>query len=156
MDGSIRLVATKSDRAQETPEAEVREIESKAQNWSEPSQASETRYVRAFNLWLGLLPENKRSIARKILADAHKPLAELREAIRNKKAELASISFDQSTSPRELSRLGVELQTLQAALYNRLNGVSRRMKEETGLEMGRLDPQSMWLLPPTLPAQRVN
>lgn len=132
---------------QGSPEDTLQELTAKSRDWSEPSQASEERYLAAFRRWLGDLPQPQQQQAREIIKDVHKHLSTLRAAIRAKKAELTSLSFDRHTAPEELSRLGMELRSLQASLRAQLNNISTRLRNEAGIDMGDLAKQTFWLTP---------
>lgn len=128
----------------------VEDLNAKLAEISEPSRQSERQYVAAVRGWLDTLDPPKREIARKIMREAHPGLKALREAIRNKKTQLASISFDKGMPPEALPRLGMELQQLRASLNAELDRLSNRLKREANVEV--VSPgDSYWLSPPSHP-----
>lgn len=133
----------------ETPNQTVDGLSAKANDWNEPSQHSEMRYIYAIRQWLNSLATHEQNIARKILREAHPRMRALRIAIREKKSQLAAISFDKHTRPETLPKLGQELQALRSALRNELKHVDRRLREEAGIPMGPLGGDGFWLAPPT-------
>lgn len=124
----------------------VDSLKAKAGDISEPSIHSETRYVDAIRAWLATLEPFKRERAREIMLEAHPELSALREAIRDKKSELASISFGKGMPPETLPRLGMELQKLRANLSAELKRVSERLRYEAGVDMAP-PGDSFWLSP---------
>lgn len=130
------------------PEKTVDLLAARADDWQEPSRKSEEIYVLAIRRWLDTLPPPQREITTKILREAHPALKNLRAAIREKKAELASLSFSSDTRPETLPRLGQELQTLRASLRAELEKLNRRLKSEAGARMGPLGGDGFWLPPP--------
>lgn len=126
----------------------VEELEARSGELSEPSQESEELYVKAVRSWLATLAPYKRERARRIMRDAHPGLQALREAIRDKKSQLASISFDKGMPPETLPRLGMELQRLRADLNAQLRQVGDRLRSEADVEIGPADDDSFWLAPP--------
>lgn len=124
-------------------------LAAKAREWSEPSQNSEIRYVYAIRKWLSSLNPDERAIAQKILREAHPRTRALRVAIREKKSQLAAISFDHHTRPETLPRLGQELQALRAALRQELKAVDQRLRDEAGIPTGPLGGDGFWLAPLT-------
>lgn len=132
-----------------SPDDTVEELEAKAKDWTEPSRASEEVYVAAMRRWLDTLEPFKRERARKIMSSAHPALRDLREAIRQKKAQLAGLSFDRGMAPETLPRLGMELQQLRADLHARLKAVARQLRYEAGVEMGPMENETFWLSPPS-------
>lgn len=131
-----------------SPEQTVDHLASKANEWNEPSRKSEEIYVLAIRQWLSTLPDEKRQLARKILREAHPVLESLRVAIREKKAQLAAISFDQNTKPETLPRMGQDLQKLRTSLRNELEKLGDRLEDEAGVSMGPLGGDGFWLMPP--------
>lgn len=138
------------------PDKTVDILASRADNWKEPSPRSEEIYVQAIRDWLDSLPRNKRSLTRQILRDAHPSLSALREAIRDKKAELASLSFSKDTSPEALPRLGQQLQRLRSSLRDELEKLGERLKIEAGVQMGPLGGDGFWLAPPAKDKSSMN
>ncbi|MBD5608363.1 MAG: periplasmic heavy metal sensor [Desulfovibrio sp.] len=138
------------------PDKTVDILASRANNWKEPSPRSEEIYVQAIRDWLDSLPRNKRSVTRQILRDAHPSLSALREAIRDKKAELASLSFSKDTSPEALPRLGQQLQKLRSSLRDELEKLGERLKIEAGVQMGPLGGDGFWLVPPVSEKSSMN
>ncbi len=134
--------------ANDDPSKTVDSIASRANDWREPSRRSEERYVLAIRQWLDSLQPFQRERARKILHDAHPGLRALRIAIREKKAQLAAISFNRNTRPDTLPRLGQELQSLREALRGKLKDVGDRLRIEAGVPMGPLGGDGFWLAPP--------
>lgn len=132
-----------------TPGETVDDLSSRANEWSEPSQHSEVRYVYAIRKWLNSLAPVEQATARKILREAHPRMRALRVAIREKKSQLAAISFDRHTRPETLPRLGQELQALRAALRKELKVVDQRLRNEAGVETGPLGGDGFWLAPPS-------
>lgn len=139
-----------SSLRRESPLDMIDGLKSKSKEMSEPSQKSEDQYVAAIRKWLETLEPFQRERARKIMTEAHPGLHSLREAIRNKKAQLASISFDKGMPPETLPRLGMELQELRANLNAELKRVGDRLRYEAGVELGPSD-DSFWLSPPDSP-----
>lgn len=130
-----------------SPSRTVEELSAKSGEWAEPSMDSEEKYVTAMRLWLDSLEPFKRERARAILKEAHPYLEDLREAIRGKKAQLATLSFDRGTSPETLPRLGMELQKLKASLRDRLRQISNRLRFEAGVDTAPVQSESFWLTP---------
>lgn len=112
------------------------------------SAEREAHYTRAVRQWLATLPPVQQVQARKILQAAHPGVHALRERIREKKAELAALSFDSATPPDTLPRLGRELQILREQLRRRLLLVSDQLRDEVGVSMGPLRDDGFWLSPP--------
>lgn len=132
-----------------SPGQTVDDLVLKSTNTAEPSQKSEEVYIGAIRLWLNSLEPVKRELARKIMVEAHPGLHALREAIRHKKSQLASISFDKGMPPERLPRLGMELQQLRASLNRELKRVQERLRYEAGVEMDSVKGDTFWLsLPP--------
>lgn len=131
------------------PGQTVDSLSAKANDWTEPSKSSEAQYVLAVRSWLKSLEPRRRETARRIMRDAHPVLHDLREAIREKKAQLASIRFDRDTRPETLPRMGLELQRLRAALHTELASLKERISREVGVDMGPLGKDTFWL---SLPA----
>lgn len=142
--GANRLKQTPDPQ---TPRETVDGLSARAKDWREPSRESEEKYVEAIRLWLDSLEPFKRERARAILREAHPYLEDLREAIRDKKAQLAALSFDRGTSPETLPRLGMELQKLKASLRDRLKQVTNRLRFEAGVDTGPMQSDSFWLSP---------
>lgn len=138
----------------EKPKKAVDTISSKANEWHEPSQESEEIYIQAIRQWLSSLPPQKRIITRKILKDAHPVMHSLRMAIREKKAQLSSLSFDSNTLPETLPRLGLELQKLKHTLKLELAKLGNRLKNEADVQMGPLGGDGFWLAPPANKANK--
>ena len=111
------------------------------------SAEREAHYTMAVREWLATLPPVQREQARTILRAAHPGIHALRERIREKKAELAALSFDSATPPDTLPRLGRELQILREQLRRRLLLVSERLRGEVGVPMGPLTGDGFWLNP---------
>lgn len=133
-----------------TPEEIVESLGAKTNNWQEPSARSEERYVLAIRQWLDGMEAAQREEARKILKESHKDMHTLRVAIREKKKELANMSFNRHTSPEALPRLGQELQSLRKTLRVKLEKISERLTKEVGVPMGPLEGDAFWLLPQDL------
>lgn len=132
----------------QAPDQVVDSIASKANDWHEPSPRSEERYVVAIRQWLDSLNPLQRDRARKILREAHPIMHDLRMAIRDKKMQLATLSFDRYTAPETLPKLGQELQDLRNALRGKLELVADRLEREVGVSMGPLGGDGFWLSPP--------
>lgn len=132
----------------ESPLDTVERLRSRAAMPTEPSQASEDRYIKAMRMWLDSLDPFKQERARKILSSAHPSLQALREAIREKKQQLAGISFNKGMPPETLPRLGMELQQLRAHLSAELRRVSERLRYEAGVAMDPAAEDTFWLSPP--------
>lgn len=112
------------------------------------SPEREAHYTRAVRQWLETLPPVQQAQARKILQEAHPGVHALRERIREKKAQLAALSFDSATPPDTLPRLGQELQLLREQLRRRLILVNEQLRNEVGVPMGPLREDGFWLNPP--------
>lgn len=119
----------------------------KANDWHEPSLQSERLYVGALRRWLNSLQPFQQERARQILKEARPAMRDLRKAIREKKAELAELSFDRNTAPETLPRLGMELQQLRADLRHKLQMLSNRLYFEAGVRFGPLGDDGFWLVP---------
>lgn len=132
-----------------TPGQTVDDLVSKSSEPAEPSKESEEVYIGAIRDWLNSLEPVKREQARKIMVEAHPGLHALREAIRAKKSQLASISFDKGMPPERLPRLGMELQQLRASLSKELKRVQERLRYEAGVEIDPVKADAFWLSPPT-------
>lgn len=130
------------------PGETVEQLASRANDWHEPSLQSEKIYINAIRQWLATLPPMQRALTRRILRDAHPAMQSLRMAIREKKAQLASLSFDHDTKPEALPRLGQELQQLRRSLKQELQKLGDRLQREAGVSMGPLGGDSFWLAPP--------
>lgn len=133
----------------DSPGQTVEDLASKSGEIAEPSKESEEVYVSAIRVWLNSLEPVKREQARKIMLEAHPDLHALREAIRAKKSQLASLSFDKGMPPERLPRLGMELQQLRASLSKELKRVQDRLRYEVGVEMDPVKADAFWLSPPT-------
>lgn len=130
----------------DSPEEILERLEATTSDWMEPSLRSEVHYVLAIRKWLASLPPGKQSKARRILREAHPGLRNLRAAIREKKLQLSSLSFDRDTGPETLPRLGQELQQLRSELKRQLVNVSERVRKELGIN---LEPDGeIWLALP--------
>lgn len=130
------------------PDEAINQLSAKSGEWHEPSPASEEMYVQAIRQWLSTLPPAKRKLTREILREAHPVMHDLRMAIREKKAELSSLNFDQNMRPETLPRLGQELQTLRNSLRVEMDKLGFRLRDEAGVTIGPLDGDSFWLAPP--------
>lgn len=119
----------------------------KSNDWQEPSLKSEHIYIGALRRWLGSLQPFQQERARKILREAQPAMSGLRKAIRDKKSELAELSFDRNTAPETLPRLGMELQELRATLQHKLQVLSNRLYFEAGVKLGPIDDNGFWLMP---------
>lgn len=139
-----------------SPEEVVESLDAKTSNWQEPSEFSEERYVLAIRNWLDDMDPQQRKIAYKILHEAHTDMRSLRIAIREKKKELATMSFNRHTTPEALPRLGQELQVLRKTLRNKLEKISMRLTQEAGVSMGPLDGDAFWLLPQDIESAKPN
>lgn len=135
-----------------SPEQTVDKLAAKSNNWQEPSMLSEERYKKAIREWLADMPLKQRVLAHRILQDAHPEMHALRTAIRDKKRELANMSFNRHTSPEALPRLGQELHNLRKQLRSRLELVSKRLRNEAGVSMGPLEGDAFWLQPQDIEA----
>lgn len=131
---------------------ELNGLASCANDWQEPSARSEERYVLAIRQWLESLDPKKREVVHGILGDAHPTMQALRVAIREKKSQLASLSFNRSTTPDTLPRLGQELASLRRTLNIKLQEVAARLHDEAGVSMGPLGGDGFWLAPSDDPA----
>lgn len=129
----------------DTPRQTVDSLFAKSNDWTEPSKNSEIQYVLAVRAWLKTLEPKRREAVRRIMRDAHPVLRDLREAIRDKKEQLASIRFDRETRPETLPRMGIELQKLRAALHKELASLKERISREVGVDMGPLGNDTFWL-----------
>lgn len=129
------------------PEKTVDSLAAKANDWREPSKKSEEKYILAIRQWLDGLEPFQRERARQILREAHPDMRALRTAIREKKHELANLSFDHGTRPETLPRLGQELQALRKALRSKLDALGKRLRYEAGVSMGPLGGDGFWLVP---------
>lgn len=130
-----------------TPEQTVDSLAAKSSDWQEPSRKSEEKYKQAIRTWLNKMPPRLRERTYEILHEAHPEIHALRIAIRNKKKELANLSFNMHTTPEMLPRLGQELQALRKILYSRLETVNKRLQSEVGVSMGPLEGDAFWLNP---------
>lgn len=130
-----------------SPEKTVDILAAKSSDWREPSLRSEEKYKGAIRRWLSSMPSSQREITHKILLEAHPEIHALRSAIRDKKRELANLSFNMHTTPEALPRLGQELQALRRDLNSRLLKVTNRLKKEAGVSAGPLDGDSFWIIP---------
>lgn len=117
----------------------------------EQSPGREDRYVEAIGTWLLSLPDFQQERARRILRDAHPEIHALRVAIRQKKDELAALSFDTGTSPEALPRLGQDLQKLRDRLREKLVAVTHRLYYEAGVNVGPVGGEGFWLATPDAP-----
>lgn len=142
--------------ARGNPEDTVESLAAKANEWQEPSRRSEERYVLAIREWLVSLPPYQREKARKILKEEQPGLHALRGAIRDKKSQLATLSFGRDTRPEALPKLGQELQQLRNALSEGLKKVGERLKYEAGVSMGPLGDDGFWLAPPPRDLRKKN
>lgn len=92
--------------------------------------------ARDMDAWLAELSPDQRAKARTIIDEAQPRVRELRTRIREKMAELESLSYDQATSPDTLPRLGRELQLLRNELRATLLEMDRRLLREAGVSPG--------------------
>ncbi len=109
------------------------------------SQESQAQYVKKLRQWLDSLPNAKQENARAILRAARPELHALREQIRAKTAQLASLSYDKDTPPQALARLGQKLQKLRATLREKLLRLDERLRHELDLSLGPLASEGLWL-----------
>lgn len=116
--------------------------------------STENEYVEQIRDWLKSLQPLPQARARQILREAHPGLHDLRKAIYDKKAELASLSYDSKTEPEALPRLGQELQLLRRALRAELEKINQRLHTEAGVNMGPLGGEGFWLQP--LPSNKTG
>lgn len=131
------------------PRETISQIMSRSSEWTEPSRHSELQYVTAVKNWLDTLPYEKQAKARKIMQDVHPTMQSLRDAIREKKAQLASLTYGKDTTPETLPRLGLQLQQLRAALKEELKRLKNRLNTEARVDMGPLGNDTFWMsLPP--------
>ena len=101
----------------------------------------------ALRNWLdGLLPFQKER-ASQILREARPIMQTLREAIKDKKSEMAELSYDHNTMPETLPRLGMELQELRLNLRNKLETLCNRLFFEAGVNMNALRRAGFCFLP---------
>lgn len=135
---------------QESPDETVDNLRARSGEITEPSRSSEEQYVVAIRKWLESLEPFQREKARKIMLEAHPELHALREAIRDKKQQLAAISFDKGMPLETLPRLGMELQKLRSTLNAELRKVGDRLRHEAGVNMEATGKDSFWLSPPPL------
>lgn len=146
----LHMPVPRSGAMSNNPGQTVDNLAARANDWTEPSKSSEAQYVLAVQSWLKSLAPERREAARRIMLDAHPVLHDLREAIRDKKAQLAAIRFDRDTRPETLPRMGLELQKLRAALHTELSSLKERISREVGVDMGPLGKDTFWLsLPKT-------
>lgn len=136
-----------SQSAAPTPAATGDHLAAKSNDWREPSRKSEEKYVSAIRDWLESLKPFQRERARQILREAHPTMRALRTAIREKKLQLASMSFDHDTNPEILPRLGQELEALRRTLRTKLDALGKRLRYEAGVSMGPLEGDGFWLAP---------
>lgn len=120
---------------------------SKSNDWNEPSLQSEHIYIGALRRWLGSLQPFQQERARRILRESQPDMSELRRAIREKKSELAALSYDRNTTPETLPRLGMELQELRATLLRKLQMLNNRLYFEAGVKLGPMGDSCYWLVP---------
>lgn len=130
-----------------TPAATVDHLAAKSNDWREPSKKSEEKYVSAIREWLDSLKPFQRERARQILREEHPTMRALRTAIREKKLQLASMSFDHDTNPEILPILGKELEALRRTLRTKLDALAKRLRYEAGVSMGPLEGDGFWLAP---------
>lgn len=131
------------------PHETITDITSRSGEWTEPSEKSEVQYITAIRNWLNTLPRDKQGKARRILQDVHPTMHYLRDAIRDKKAQLASLTYGKDTTPETLPRLGLQLQQLRAALREELGRLKVRLAREAHVDMGPLGKDTFWMsLPP--------
>lgn len=149
--GGNGVIQRKLQDKGKSPEQTVDGITARSNDWTEPSINSEQQYIMAIRNWLLSLAPETRVIASNIMREAHPVMHDLREAIREKKAQLANLSLGRDTLPETLPRLGVELQKLRAALHAELVNLKGRIKREAGVDMGPLGKDTFWLKLPTHP-----
>ncbi len=94
----------------------------------------------AMKNWLQQLTPQQRLKAQTVIDEYSPRILELRKRITQKKAELAHLSYNQTTSPDTLPRLGQELQMLRDELQTLLMRADQRMCAEVGIPLG--SPQS--------------
>lgn len=145
--GSGKIISEEPSKnsSASSPEQTVNSLEAKSSHWQEPSRRSEEEYKLAIRTWLDKLPPRQRERTFKILHEAHPEIHALRVAIRNKKKELANLSFNRRTTPEALPRLGQELQALRQILSSRLETINKRLQSEAGISMGPLEGDAFWL-----------
>lgn len=148
-DRDSKIIQEKSSKnsLMPSPEQTVDSLAAKSSDWQEPSRKSEEEYKQAIRSWLDQMPTPQRERTYEILHEAHPEIHALRIAIRNKKKELANLSFNRHTSPEMLPRLGQELQALRKILYSRLETINKRLQSEVGITMGPLEGDAFWLNP---------
>lgn len=116
-------------------------------DWKEEGLSSEKGYLKAMARWLANLRPFQRERAWQILQEAEPVVRVLRQAIRDKKSELAELSFDHNTSPFTLPRLGLELQELRSSLKQKFEMLSDRLFFEAGVKVGPIGEDGFWLIP---------
>lgn len=108
--------------------------------YAAPQEGSRQSSAVAMKSWLQQLTPQQRLKAQAII-DTYSPhILELRESIARKKRELALLSYNQTTSPDTLPRLGQELQRLRDELQALLLRADQQMCTEVGVSLG--SPQS--------------
>ena len=86
--------------------------------------------------WLQQLSPAQRAKAQAVIDEYSPKVNELRKSIMLKKNELAHLSYNQTTSPETLPRLGHELQQLRDELRALLQRADQRMDTEVGVPLG--------------------
>ena len=90
------------------------------------------------DVWLDYLPPSQRMKAQSIMEEYRPKVQDLRQRIISKKNELEELSYNRSTSPDTLPRLGRELQVLRDELQAMLIHADQRMRREVGIPLGTL------------------
>lgn len=105
--------------------------------------------VAAARQWLDTLPPAKREIARAIMRQSNPRAAALRQAINEKKAQLAGVNFNRDVAPETLPRLGLELQQLRRDLRSELLRTHFRLSRDAYIILPPLPKDAVCLpLPP--------
>ena len=97
--------------------------------------------------WLKSLQPFQQERASTILKEARPEMQNLRDAIRDKKSEMAELSFDRNTVPETLPRLGMELKELRISLRNKLEAMCNRLFFEAGVNPGSLRSAGFCFVP---------
>lgn len=110
----------------------------------EAAQDYAPAYVQNMRQWLSRLTPEQEARARKVISAIHPQMHELRVLIHEKKAELEAFSYDSSTTPETLPRIGHELQRLRRRLTILLTILDTRLREEVGVPLGPLSDAEYW------------
>lgn len=111
-----------------------------AQNQQQEVRKASTTHavIDPLDVQLDYLPLSQRMEALIIVAEYRSKVRDLQQRICSKKSELEDLSYNSTTLPNTLARLGCELQTLRDELQALLIQADQHMRRELGIPLGTL------------------